>query len=180
MKTMVIAFFALILFGSRARAQEQNAQADQPVARINVQGALLQLGMTKPEVERDLGKSKVNILKEKENTWRIAGNTYVLQFTKGKLSYIRRSWVTADGDIAEAFFGAVASLNRDGLSQCAVTAENVPTHETLRERVHLGCGPKSVDFIRLTMPDEKIRVMVLEQIGQASDESSAETGFGRL
>jgi hypothetical protein len=177
MKTMAMALLAVISFGSDAHAQGQNAPLAKPAARIEVQGALLHLGITKAEVERDLGKSKVNILKERENTWKI-GNEYVLQFTKGALSYIRRSWVTADGDAGEALFGAVGSLNRDGLSQCAVTAENVPSHVTLRERVHIDCGPKTVDFIRLTMPKEKIQVLVLEQIGTPRDEESAEAEEG--
>lgn len=98
-------FLCLVAFSSVLLAQERPlAQVNNP--SIEIEGAKLQLGMTKADVlERYVG---MEITKINEDRW-IIGKWGTVDFRSGKLVFVDRSWNNIGDDHIGAIF-AVCKL----------------------------------------------------------------------
>ena len=80
------------------------------------------------------------------------------------LSYAEREWSTSTNDVPGALFGAMTSLNKEGFSDCHVTADLYTAPDTKAQRVWIHCGEKSVLLITRFVGDHGY-TSVLEQLG---------------
>ena len=142
-----------------------------PARKSSVGGASLRLGMTKAQVAEKLVGHEIT--KINDAVWMLGTAEEMqhrelpeLQFTNGLLTYADRQWTTANNDAAEALFGVVTSLNNEGLSRCAVTADtHAETDLDLNaQRVWIVCGEKTLLVARETIA-EKSFSSVSERLG---------------
>jgi hypothetical protein len=140
-------------------------------AVLEVAGANLRLGMTKAQVAEKLAGHEIAKLHEDE--WMVGslekkelGPT--LQFTNGVLSFADRYWTTYDNDVAEALFGAVSSLNSEGLLNCVVTADTAASPSLTAQRVWIKCGEKSILLVRRSFGGKSYN-SVYERLGNMKD-----------
>ena len=134
-------------------------------ATIDVAGINLQLGMTKAQVEAKLADHEITKLHQDE--WMVASKKEsgpTLQFTDGLLNFADRYWVTSNNDIAEAFFGAVTSLNQEGFSACTIEADVKATPDITAHNIWIRCGEKGILITRQLMGPKSYN-MVYEQLG---------------
>jgi hypothetical protein len=164
MKKILLVPLVLTLFSSVIHAQKKDP-TEWGSAALEVAAAKLRLGMTKAEVVEKL--SGAPITKINENNWVIAASGNLgpsIQFTNGHLNYAERYWTTADNDIAEALFGAVNVLNKEGFSACKVTTYTNTAPDMTVHGVWIQCGEKSIRLTRDTMGGKSYN-MVYEQLG---------------
>jgi hypothetical protein len=160
MRNISLAFLALVVLSSVLLAQKK-APTEVSNPSIEIAGVTLRLGMTEAQVEEKLSGARI---KKAEEVWVIGDAGNVLEFTGGLLSFAGRSWTTNQNDISEALFGAVSILNKEGFSRCNVSADIAPDPDTIRERVTIDCGGKSVRVVRSTVSG-KVEQRVMEQLG---------------
>jgi hypothetical protein len=163
-KKTFLSLLVLTLFSSVIHAQKRDT-TEWGSAVLEVAGATLRLGMTKAEVTEKLSGAPVT--KINENYWMVAAGANLgpaLQFTNGRLNFADRYWTTRDNDIAEALFGAVNTLNKEGFSACKVTATTDTAPDVTTHGVWIQCGEKSVLLVRRNMGGSFYNT-VYEQLG---------------
>jgi len=162
---------ALALLSVTALASIGDAQRQHQVSRaaLEVAGTRLVMGMTKAQVTEKL--AGVNIEKLHDDRWMIGSLEKgkeelgpILEFSNGMLSYAEREWSTSANDVPGALFGAMTSLNKEGFSDCHVTADLYTAPDTKAQRVWIHCGEKSVLLITRFIGDHGY-TSVLEQLG---------------
>jgi hypothetical protein len=142
-----------------------NARPQHSKTELEVEGAMLSLGMTKSEVAEKLAGREFTKLDE--NNWVIGQPEQarpLIQFTNGRLTFTERYWATGENDTADALFGAVISLNESGFSVCNVTAGMKTSPNETAHNVAISCGDKSVVVVRVTR-NNKTYTMVHENLG---------------
>jgi hypothetical protein len=167
-KQILLVPIALMLCSSAIQAQKKDPP-ELGSAVLEVASARLRLGMTKAEVTEKL--SGAPITKINENNWVIAASGSLgptVQFTNGRLNFAERYWTTSDNDIAEALFGVVNALNKEGFSACKVTTYTNTAPDTTVHGVWIQCGEKSVRLTRDTFGGKSYN-MVYEQLGGMHD-----------
>jgi hypothetical protein len=109
--------------------------------------------MPKQEFIQKLGKRDIN--KMAPDTWFIGKEGEVtvpmVQFTNDRLSYAEPPWPTYDNDIADAFYGAITTLNQEGFKTCEVEAYTKSNPDGNSHGVSVACGEKSVLLLRMEL-----------------------------
>ncbi len=165
MRKASVVVLALVVLSSFSLLYAQQKAARQ-ISRSSIElaGVKLQLGMSKADVaERFVG---TQITKENEETWLI-GNVGTVRFKNEKLIYADRSWMNGEADDQiGAIFKAVASLNRQGLSVCKISADT-PGAGITSERIWIDCGQKAIRIIKIKFPNNSYtNVEVSETLGE--------------
>jgi hypothetical protein len=158
MKTLLISL-TLLLCTAPLPAQKKDPAA-LGTAVLEISGAKLRLGMTKGAVTDKLAGSTIRKIEE---DWWMLGSDEV-RFKNGVLVFASRYWTTQDNDITGAIFGAVTSLNSEGISACIINADTVATPDMTAQRVWFICGEKTLLIVRDTM-NGKVFNMLYERIG---------------
>lgn len=133
---------------------------------IDVKGVKLRLGMSKSEVSEKLVGNEIT--KTDEDDWMVAASGELgpsLEFTDGRLSFADRYWVTYDNDISEALYGAVTSLNQEGLPACTVNTDIKTDPDSSLHRLWILCGEKSIVMVH-NMTHARTFNTVHEQLGR--------------
>jgi len=152
--------FLLIPFALFSPASAQQKKTS-PSSFIEVSGVKLRIGMAKADVAEQLAGAQ--ILKQSPDEWYVVGAGNV-RFKNGRLVYADRSWIKKDVDPVDALFGLVSSLNREGYTSCAVSADMHTAPGSTFERVWIDCGPKSVLIMKGKVGDDSIED-ILERLG---------------
>jgi hypothetical protein len=154
-----VALVTFALLSSLLYAEQKTTRRTDS-ASIEVAGVKLQLGMSKADVaERFVG---IQISKMNDDTWFI-GDVGTVRFKNNRLIYADKSH--SEGDLIDAIFNAVGSLNRQGLSVCRIWADNPFAGEkgyasdgreidigVSGERVWIDCGQKGVRISKIKFP----------------------------
>jgi hypothetical protein len=167
-----MALVPLVVAGLATVHAQRETSPHASKADVEVAGYKLHLGMTKAQITEKLAGTEITKIHEDE--WMVGslekkefGPT--LQFTNGVLSYAERFWTASDDDTVEQLFGVVSSLNREGFSQCSVTADTNDSPDIRAKRVWIMCGEKSVLVVRRTIVGGHSHDAVYERLGRMRD-----------
>jgi hypothetical protein len=156
----------LALFAS-LHAQQKAPTVQLSKDYLDVLGTRLRLGMTKADVAEKL--VGVQAIHKDEDEWFFDGAT--IQFKNERVSFADRQWVsvpaggTSQGNTpVDALFGLVNSLNMEGYTACAVSADTISSPSLTTQRVWLHCGNKSALILKNRIGD-KLFEDVYEQLG---------------